>query len=96
MPSPGLKQANFGGDKAMPRCPIVCVWPNGENFRVTTPEAEEIVADDLGEWDGSRTVRMKPINRSGGRLSLRVGARLAVAVQRGESWGWVMLGDIEG
>ncbi len=79
----------------MPRCPVVCVWPNGENFRVTVSEAEEIVADDLGEWAGSKRVRMKPINRSGGRLSLRVGARLAVAVQRGKSWAVVMLREIQ-
>lgn len=78
----------------MPRCPVVCVWPNGENFRVTYAEADVIVADDLGEWDGRRTVRMKPINRTGGRLSLRVGARLAVAVQRGEPWAQVMLQEI--
>jgi hypothetical protein len=71
------------------------VWPDGEGFRVTVSEAEEIVADDLGEWDGKKTVRMKPINRSGGRLSLRVGARLAVAVQRGEAWARTMLEQIE-
>jgi hypothetical protein len=78
----------------MPRCPVVCVWPDGENFRVTISEAQEIVADDLGEWDGKKTVRMKPINRSGGRLSLRVGARLAVAIQRNESWAHVALKEI--
>jgi len=39
------------------------------------PEADEIVADDLGEWDGRKTIRMKPVERTGGRLSLRVGAR---------------------
>jgi hypothetical protein len=79
----------------MSRCPVVCVWPDGENFRVTVPEAEEIVADGLGEWDGTKAVRMKPINRSGGRLSLRVGARLAVAIQRNESWAHVALREIE-
>jgi hypothetical protein len=79
----------------MPRCPIVCVWPDGENFRVTRQEADVIVADDLGDWDGRNTVRMKPINRTGGRLSLRVGARLAVAVQRNESWARTMLEQIE-
>jgi hypothetical protein len=78
----------------MPRCPVVCVWPDGENFRVTVSEADEIVADDLGEWEGRKTVRMKPIERSGGRLSLRVGARLAVAIQRNESWAHVALGEI--
>lgn len=78
----------------MSRCPVVCVWPDGENFRVTVSEADEIVADDLGEWDGKKTVRLKPINRSGGRLSLRVGARLAVAIQRNESWAHVALAEI--
>jgi len=78
----------------MSRCPIVCVWPDGENFRVTQAEAEEIIADDLGDWDGRKTVRMKPIERTGGRLSLRVGASLAVAVQRNEAWARLMLGDI--
>jgi hypothetical protein len=79
----------------MSRCPVVCVWPDGENFRVTKAEADVIVGDDLGEWDGRKTVRMKPIDRSGGRLSLRVGARLAVAVQRGEAWAKAMLAQIE-
>jgi len=79
----------------VPRCPIVCVWPDGENFRVKRSEAEVIVSDDLGEWDGRSTVRMKPINRTGGKLSLRVGARLAVAVQRGEAWARTMLEQIE-
>ena len=79
----------------MSRCPVVCVWPDGENFRVTQSEAEEIVADDLGEWDGRKTVRMKAVDRSGGRLSLRVGARLAVAIQRNESWAHVALAEIE-
>lgn len=79
----------------MPRCPVVCVWPDGENFRVTNSEADEIVADDLGEWDGRKTVRMKPINRSGGRTSLQVGGGLAVAVQRGEAWAKTMLEQIE-
>ncbi len=79
----------------MSRCPVVCVWPDGENFRVTVPEAEEIVADDLGEWDGKNTVRMKPINRSSGRLSLRLGARLAVAIRRNQSWAHVALADVD-
>jgi hypothetical protein len=79
----------------MPRCPVVCVWPDGENFQVTFPEADEIVADDLGEWDGRKTVRMKPINRFGGRLSMQVGTRLAVAVQRGEAWAKTMLSQIQ-
>ena len=79
----------------MSRCPVVCVWPDGENFRVTISEAEQIVADDLGEWDGKKTVHMKPINRSGGRLSLRVGVRLAVAIQRNQAWAHVALSDIQ-
>ena len=79
----------------MSRCPVVCVWPDGENFRVTEAEADVIVGDDLGEWDGRKTVRMKSIDRSGGRLSLRVGARLAVAVQRGEAWAKAMLEQID-
>ncbi len=80
----------------MSRCPVVCVWPeSGEHFRVTQSEADVIVADDLGEWDGHKTVRMKAVDRSGGRLSLRVGARLAVAIQRNESWARVALAEIE-
>jgi hypothetical protein len=79
----------------MPRCPIVCVWPDGENFRVTVAEASEIVADDLGDWDGRDTVRMKSVRRGGGKLSLRVGGRLAVAVQRNESWATAMLEQIQ-
>jgi hypothetical protein len=78
----------------VPRCPVVCVWPDGESFRVTVSEAEQIVCDGLAEWDGRDALRMKPVNRSGGRLSLRVGARLAVAVQRGEAWAKVMLEQI--
>lgn len=79
----------------MPRCPVVCVWPDGESFRATVGEAERIVADDLGEWDGRKVVRMKSIDRSGGRLSSRVGARLAVAVQRNQPWANVALREIE-
>lgn len=78
----------------MSRCPVVCVWPDGDNFRVTVSEADAIVADDLGEWEGKRTVRMKPVDRVGGRLSLRVGARLAVAAHRNEPWAQTMLGQI--
>ena len=61
---------------------------------MTQSEADEIVTDGLGEWDGSHTVRMNPVNKSGGRLSLRVGGRLAVAVQRNESWARVMYEEI--
>lgn len=78
----------------MSRCPVVCVWADGENFRVTVSEAEQIVADDLGEWEGKKTVRMKPIDRCGGRLSLRVGARLAVAAHRNEQWATVAVAEI--
>lgn len=78
----------------MSRCPVVCVWPDGENFRVTQGEADVIVADDLGEWEGPRTVRLKPIDRTGGRLSIRVGSRLAVAIQRNQSWAHVALEEI--
>jgi len=79
----------------MPRTPITCVWPStGESFRVTQAEADEIIADGLGEWDGIHTIRMRPVSRSGGRLSLRVGARLATAVCRNESWARVMLEEI--
>ena len=78
----------------MPRCPVVCVWPDGENFRVTVAEAEQIVADDLGEWEGKKTVRLKQIDRTGGRLSLRVGTRLAVAAQRNEAWARVAVSEI--
>lgn len=79
----------------MSRCPVVCVWPDGESFRVTVSEADSIVADDLGEWEGKKTVRMKPLDRAGGKLSLRVGARLAVAVHRNEPWARAMLEQIE-
>jgi hypothetical protein len=79
----------------MARCPVVCVWPNGKSFGVTESEAVEIVADDLGEWDGRRTVRMKSVIRCGGRLSLRVGAQLAEAANRGEAWARAMLQEIQ-
>lgn len=78
----------------MPRCVVVCTWPDGTSFRVTTEEAQQIVADDLGEFEGRKTVRMKPIDRCGGRLSLRVGARLAVAVQRNQPWARVALSEV--
>ena len=78
----------------MSRCPIVAVWPDGENFRVTQAEADVIVADDLGEWDGRKTVCLKPVDRVGGRLSLRVGTRLAVAAQRNEAWANVAVSEI--
>ena len=78
----------------MSRCPVVCVWPDGENFRVTVSEAQQVVADDLGEWEGRKTVRLKPINRGGGRLSLRVGTRLAVAAQRNDAWAKVAVAEI--
>lgn len=78
----------------MSRCPVVCVWPDGESFRVTAEEAKQIVADDLGEFEGRKTVRMKPIDRSGGRLSVRVGARLAVAIQRNQAWARIALSEI--
>jgi hypothetical protein len=78
----------------MPRSPITCVFPSGESFRCTRSEADEIVAYDAGEWDGQQTVRMKPHDRNGGRLSLRVGGRLAVAVEHGEGWARIMLEQI--
>jgi hypothetical protein len=78
----------------MSRCPVVCVWPDGESFRVTESEADLIVADDLGEWEGRKTVRMKPVDRVGGRLSLLVGGRLAVAAQRGEPWARTMVREV--
>jgi hypothetical protein len=61
---------------------------------VTRAEADEIIADGLGEWDGVHTIRMRPVSRSGGRLSLRVGGRLAIAIFRGESWATTMLEEI--
>jgi hypothetical protein len=79
----------------MPRSPITCVFNGGESFRCTRSEADEVVRNGLGEWDGVHTVRMKPPGRSGTRLSLRVGARLASAVHRGEVWARVMLSQIE-
>jgi hypothetical protein len=78
----------------MSRTPVVCVWPDGETFRVSRDEANSIVSDDLGFWDGHQTVRMRPVSRSGGRLSLRVGGRLATAVYRNESWARTMLEEI--
>ncbi len=78
----------------MSRCPVVCVWPDGKSFRVTVSEADAIVADDLGEWEGRKTVRMKPVVRVGGRLSLIVGGRLAVAAQRGEPWACTMVREV--
>jgi hypothetical protein len=79
----------------MPRSPVTCVFPSGESFRCTRSEAEEIVANDAGDWDGQQTVRMKPHGRSGGRLSLRVGSYLAEAVRRNRSWAQTMLREIE-
>lgn len=70
----------------MPHCPVVCIWPNRETFRVTEAEAEQLVCDGLAEWDGDRKLRMQEISNSGGKLSLRVGAKLATAAQRNESW----------
>jgi len=75
----------------MPRHPITCVWPSGDSFGVTLQEAQEIVRDGLGEWDGSRIVRLQNIDRYGGKLSLRVGAPLAIAVQRNKPWAKVAL-----
>lgn len=80
----------------MSRCPVVCVWPDGESFRVTVSEAEQIVADDLGEWDGHKTVRMSHHDRTGGRLSLIVGARLAEASRRNQGWARVAVSEVLG
>jgi hypothetical protein len=81
----------------MSRCPVTCVWPeNGESFRVTVSEAEQIVADDLGEWDGKKTVRMNHHDRTGGRLSLIVGPQLAESSRRNEGWARVAVSEIVG
>jgi hypothetical protein len=80
----------------MPRCPVVCVWPNGETFRVTEMEAAQLVCDGLVEWDGARALRMQEISHSGGKLSLRVGSKLATAAQRNESWARVAVQAILG
>jgi len=73
---------------------IDCVYPDGSAFQATVAEARWIVANDLGEWGEQRVIRMKRKGCSGGRLSLRVGGPLAVAVQRGEPWARAMLGEI--
>jgi hypothetical protein len=70
----------------MPRHKITAVWPDGSSFHVTKGEAQQIVADNLGEWDGEKTIRLKKEGWSGGSLSRKVGAPLAVAAQRGEPW----------
>lgn len=80
----------------MPRCRITCIWPDGSHFRATQAEAEQLVCDGLGQWDGSRTLRMQEISGSGGRLSLQVGGKLATAAQRNESWARVAVQAILG
>jgi hypothetical protein len=78
----------------MPRCAVTCVWPGGESFHCTASEAQRIVADGEGEWEGEQNIRMNGSASGGGRLSLRVGARLAGAVRRREGWAKVMLSEI--
>jgi hypothetical protein len=78
----------------MSRCPVTCVWPGGESFSVTLSEGQRIVTDGEGEWESERTIRMNPAVNGGGRLSLRVGERLAGAVGRREGWAKVMLSEI--
>ena len=80
----------------MPHHPIVCVWPDGENFRATVSEAEQLVCDGLAEWAGPRTLRLQEISNSGGRLSLQAGGRLATAAQRNEGWARVAVQAILG
>lgn len=79
----------------MARHPILCIWPNGSTFSVTAAEAGEIIHDGLGEWRGRKTIRMACHGRSGGRLSLRVGAALSEAVRRNEAWAGTMVEQIE-
>jgi hypothetical protein len=77
----------------MDRCPVVCVFKSGETFRASREEAAELVRNGLGSWDGENRIRMEE-TRSCGRLSLRVGARLAVAVGKNQDWACVMLQEI--
>jgi len=79
----------------MPRHPVTCVWSSGDTFGVTVKEAEELVRDGFGEWDGSRTVRLQDVDRSGGRLSARFGKYLANMVRRGQPWARAMLREIQ-
>jgi hypothetical protein len=79
----------------MPRHPITCVWSSGDSFGATRGEAEELVRDGFGEWDGSHIVRLQDVDRSGGRLSARFGKYLANMVRRGQPWARVMLNQIE-
>jgi hypothetical protein len=78
----------------MPRCPVTCVWPGGESFSVAVSEAEQIVRDGGGQWEGPRRVRMVSSRGCGGRLSAKVGGMLAGAVGRREGWAEVMLEEI--
>jgi hypothetical protein len=76
------------------RSPVECVCPDGSTFRVTFAEADKFVRDGLAERAGKKRLRMKREGRSGGRLSLRVGATLASAALRDESWAKTMLAQI--
>lgn len=80
----------------MSRCRILCIWPDGSYFRATEAEGEQLVCDGLAEWSGSHTLRMQEISSSGGKLSLKVGAKLATAAQRNESWARVAVQAILG
>ena len=79
----------------MPHHPVVCVFSDGQQFSVTAKEAEKLVADDMGVWAGKRTVRMNDHDRTGGRLSSRLGEYLAFAVSRRKPWARAMLEQIE-
>ncbi|MHB8499706.1 MAG: hypothetical protein ACYDCG_18310 [Candidatus Acidiferrales bacterium] len=76
------------------RSPVLCVNCDGTTFRVTFEEADRLVHDGLAEIDGEKRLLMKREGKSGGRLSLRVGAPLAVAVHRREGWARVALAHI--
>jgi hypothetical protein len=76
------------------RSPVLCTCPDGSIFRATFAEADELVSDGLAEWTGRKTLRMKREGRSGGRLSLRVGAALASPALRDEGWAQVALAQI--
>ena len=77
----------------MARCPIVVVCPDNSTYRITAKQARDIVADGLGEDAGKGMIRLKPQGRPGGRLSQVVGAALASAALRGESWARVAVAE---
>jgi hypothetical protein len=78
------------------RSSITCVFPTGECFYCSLRDAEKIVADGEGEWDGAHTLRMNHHDRTGGRLSLIVGRHLAESSRRNEGWARVAVSEVLG